>query len=258
MPMKKYQYPVEVTEENFKELVKRAEKIASDSSITFGASVIISFLLVIALVLYLFPILGLAHTAIEYVGISLVIALGVAIFCVAYLIDFVNIFLRRIYQGAIPYYGSPEEFVFAQFLLTANLFTKEKSARPRFVRFRSLYLSQEISKFIKYEPLNYRRKFYAQEFRLLGRGEVQIGRMLLFSEKDIKQLLAKFALALVNDEDKKAHVLLTVLINEIEKYGKLESLTKRIENKLTSWQTIVALIGGAIAIIAKLIEMFVV
>jgi hypothetical protein len=256
--MKKYAYPEDVTEENFEQLVERAKKIASMSSITVGASVIISLVLVVAITLYLFSIIRMAQNIVEFAWISLAMSTGIALFVVAFLIECVNLFLRRVYNGVIPYYPRPEEFVFAQFILTANLFSKEKSQWARLIRYRSMYMSEEISRFTKYDPLNFRRKVYGREFKLLASGQTQIGRMLLFSETKKKELLSKFALEFVNDEDSKAYLSLNKIVKKVEEYGELEGLTKRILDKLTKWQTVVTLIGGAVMIIATLINLFVI
>lgn len=184
---------------------------------------------------------------------------GLSLFASAFLIDFVNVFfLRRVFNNLIPYYPSPEEFVFAQCILTATLFDRIPKANwARAVRYRSLFLSEEFSRFTKYDELNFRRKFYANEFKLLGSGETQIGRMLLFTQGKNKELLTTFALSLVNNDDPKAFDNLKKLINEVDGYGKLEIWTQRIENQLKKWKSVVALIGAVIAIVATIVGLII-
>jgi hypothetical protein len=253
---KKYQYPGKADEENLKKLIERAKEITKKSLITFFASIIVSVvLLFLIIVVYFAPALKIAQNVQAYVEMAFVISFGAALFVSAFLIDFVNVFfLRRIFSNFIPYYPRPEEFVFAQCILTATLFDRfPKSDWARAIRSRSMYLSEEFSRFTKYDAFNFRRKVYAKEFGLLGSGETQIARMLMFSEANKKELLTNFAMAFVNDNDPEAFHDLVGLISEIEKYGKLEILSQRIENQLKKWKTIIAIIGGLVVIIATIV-----
>jgi hypothetical protein len=177
----------------------------------------------------------------------------------AFLIDFVNcFFLRPIFNNLISFYPSSEEFVFAQCVLTATLFDRNPKANwAHAVRNRSLFLSEEFSRFIKYDIQNFRRKFYADEFKLLGSGETQIGRMLLFSRGKKKELLTNFAMSLVNNDDPMAFSYLKELIRENEEYGKLEILSQRIENELKKLKSVVALIGGIVIIVATIVGLII-
>jgi len=256
---KKYQYPEKIDEENLKKLIERAKEITRKSSITFFLSVVTSVVLLVLAILWFYPILKTAPNIQAYFEMALIIAFGGALFASAFLVDFVNVFfLRRIFNF-ISFYPSPEEFVFAQCILTAPIFDRvaQKSDWARHIRYRSMWLSEEFSRFTKYDVLNFRRKFYAKEFGLLGSGETQIGRMLMFSKGNKKKLLIDFALALVNNNDVVAFHDLSKLISEIEKYGKLEIRSERILNQLKKWKSVIAIIGGAVAIIAAIVGLIV-
>lgn len=257
--MKKYEYPKEASEDKIKELVERAKVITKKSSYTFFASFVVSVALLAGIIVYFSPLFRGIHNPTNVAEIALAIAFGVSLFVSAFLIDFVNVFfLRRIFNNSIPYYPSPEEFVFAQCILTATLFDRNPKANwAQAVRNRSLFLSEEFSRFIKYDILNFRRKFYADEFKLLGSGETQIGRMLLFSQGKKKELLTNFALSLVNNNDPEAFKNLKELVNEINEYGKLEDLAQRIENQLKKWKSVVALIGAIVAVVATIVGLII-
>jgi uncharacterized membrane protein (DUF485 family) len=196
--MKRYKYPKEANEDNIKELVERAKVITKKSSYTFFAAVVVSLVLLVGIMSYFVPLMKGIQSPTTTVELAFVIALGVSIFISAFLVDFVNVFfLRRIFNILIPYYPSPEEFVFAQCILTATLFDRNPKAKwAEAVRNRSLFLCEEFSRFTKYDVFNFRRKFYANEFNLIGSGETQIGRMLLFSQGKSKKLIKKICFVL--------------------------------------------------------------
>jgi len=253
--MKKYDYPKEVNENNFQELVKRSKEITNKSSTTYGVSLFLSFVLILAFMISYVPSLRTIYNPQVAAEVGIAISMGVALFVIVFLSDIVNIFLRRIFNSLINYYPSPEEFVFAQCFLTATIFDRIiiKAKWAGAIRTRSIYLSEEFSRFTKYDLFNFRRKAYANEFRLLASGEMEIERMLMFSERKNKEILINFALSLVNNDDPKAFIYLKSLICEVEKYGKMENLPKRIENQITSLRGIVALIGAMVAIIATIV-----
>jgi uncharacterized protein YaaR (DUF327 family) len=62
---------------------------------------------------------------------------------------------------------------------------------------------------------------------------------------------------LVNNDDPTAYKSLKKLIDEIDKYGKLEILSKRIENELKKWKGIVALVGAIITIVATIVSLII-
>ena len=249
----KYEYPKEVTEDNFKELVLRAKEIKRIASITTGTAILVSFLLFTIVIIFLLPQLSSVRDNSSLLMTALVIAFVLTFVATFFFVDFINANLRRIYNNYISYYPSPEEFVFAQCILAANFVNENKRVNASF---RTRFLCPEFSLYTKYDPLNYRRRFYANEFRLIAGGEIQIGRMLLFSEGKVQELLSNFALTLVNHDDPLAYLFLNQLIEEIEKYGKLEDWRKKIENLSTSVKGIVGIIATIITIIGILWGIF--
>ena len=127
--MKKLEYPQEVTEENFKKLAQRAKEIADKSSITLVTSLIVSvLLLVIIILLYIIPYIRTIQDPQVFASIALVASGGLSFFTVFFLVNAVSIALRRIFTNYISYYPSPEEFIFAQCILIANLYSEKKES----------------------------------------------------------------------------------------------------------------------------------
>jgi len=112
-----------------------------------------------------------------------------------------------------------EERIFGQcFLMAYYLTNKEKMRAIREVDDFIMHLSV----FAK-NKFNYPKgKMYAPEFNLLINGKNQIKRMLFFSQGNISEILTSFGLALIHNEDHKAYSSVKQLIEETQKYGKLE------------------------------------
>jgi hypothetical protein len=126
-------------------------------------------------IVYFSPLLELIYDRQTFAYVVLATSIGVYLFVSAFLIDFLKVFLVRRILNTVVYYPSPEEFVFANCILTATLFDRfPKSDWARIIRYKSMYLSEEFSRFTRFDELNYRRKVYAKECRLLGSGETKI------------------------------------------------------------------------------------
>lgn len=258
MVQQRYEYPDKVDKENLEILIERAKEITNKSRIAFGVSVVLSFVLIAMSIVYFSPLFDLIPDRQTFAYVTLSISFGASIFVSGFLIDFLNVFIVRRILTNVAKYPSSEEYVFANCVLTATLFERfPKSDWARQIRFKSLYLSEEFSRFTKYDVMNFRRKVYANEFRLLGSGETEIARMLMFSKVDKKKLLTDFAMSLVNQDDPEAFRFLKRIVDEIEKFGKLENRTQRIENKLKKWKNVLAIIGGSITIIATIIGLII-
>jgi hypothetical protein len=257
--MKKFEYPGEITEENFDKLVERSKEISSKSSSTLVIAIIVSMALIVGFAVLYLPYYKPYFRSIPdqqtFAWISIAIATGISLFLSFFVIERINIALRRIFNLIFPFYPNAEEFIFAQCILTAQLYSK-KTDWARKVRYGAMSLCEEFSRFPIYDVLNFRRKFYAKEFGLLANGETQIGRMLLFSEGKVRELFANFAINLVNNNDSMAFLYLTSLIEEVEKYGKLEGLSQRIERRIKSWKGIIAVVGAIVAIAATIVGLW--
>ena len=75
--MKKYEYPKEVNENNFQELVKRSKDITKKSEQTIVASFVVSFILLTgAIIIYAVPPIRTIHNPQVVSEVSLAIAFG--------------------------------------------------------------------------------------------------------------------------------------------------------------------------------------
>jgi hypothetical protein len=84
---------------------------------------------------------------------------------------------------------------------------------------------------------------------MLISGRNQIKRMLLFSEEKSSDIFTGFGLALVNKEDPKAYSYIKQIIDEAQKYGKLEGRFSRLSAGMEKYPTVVTLILSIITLI---------
>jgi hypothetical protein len=244
--MKKYEYPKKVSEGNFQVLVERAKEIARKSAITLATAIIMSIgLMILFLFIFVIPYVRTIRDPTTFSIIGLVIASVLSLFVSLFLIDMVNMFLRRVFNNYISYYPSPEEFVFSYSILTAKSLDEKKRVSATI---RAKSLCQELSNFTKRDPLNFRRRFYSSEFKKLSCAEIQFGRMLMFSKGNGKELLSNFALALVSHDDPTAYRYLKQLIDRIEKFGKIESRKDKIERQLKSMKAIITFVTSLVTL----------
>lgn len=258
--MAKYEYPKEVTDENFDSLFQRA-KIIRDRTYTLDVSSVFVTLAVFFGILA--PIFWYYHeffhslTAQWTLLTILLLTFGGGLFISTFLNEVVRAFLRR-FHFLIFHYPTSEECIYAEIFIIANRLNKNRVYPKNWIeRFKSAtfrvgLLCDEFSLF-SHDFFNVKSRFYAPEFSLLASGGNQISRMLIFSKSKTSKMLTDFALALVRNEDVIAFQHVKTIIRETNKFGKLENLSKRIGNQLRSVYGILALVGVIIASIAGII-----
>jgi hypothetical protein len=96
-------------------------------------------------------------------------------------------------------------------------------------------------------------KMYAPKFNLLISGRDQIKRMLFFSDVNVSETLTSFGLSLVHNEDQEAYSSLKRIIEETQKYGKLEGRFQRILGGMEKHQTAMTLIIWMASIVLAII-----
>lgn len=261
--MENYEYPKEVTEKNFQELVGRAQKIRKrEWDLDFIAVFVTVAIMAAILVSILWYFSGYLKNFTDPRLFSITIVLlsiGASLFASTYVAEGARLFLRRL-NFFINHFPTREESIFAECFIILNRLDKNRiyaeSWRHRFqgATWRTGLLCDEFSLYAK-DLFNLKRRFYAPEFRLLASGTNQINRMLLFSGSVVNGLLSRFALAFVNNEDVIAHRCLKEILSEVEKYGNLENWSLRLENQLKSPTGIASLIAGTIAFIGGLLAL---
>lgn len=260
--MSTYRYPNKVTDNNSKELFDRAEDILKKKRkvdfVAILALVVVMAAFVIPIVYYLQPVFS--NTNEETVAISATLmSIGFSLFFATVVLQTLRVYTRR-FSVYAKHYPKPEEYIFAECMTIAHRLLEHKCYDSRWfysnktATYQVSSLSEELL-FFSRDLLNIRRKFYSPEFCSLARGTNQIERMLVFSRLKIPSLLMRFALALVNNDDQRAYRYLKQIIHETEQYGKLESLSRRIENQLRSWIGIVSLIGGIFALVGSILAL---
>lgn len=265
--MAKYSYPAEVTSANLEELVLRAKKIDNRLQNLDVLALVLTILfgsLLLALIVMITKPYWVFTPNVQSISLILVISGGFTFFIIL-LLDQVRLLVRRL---SYVYSGFPtsEECVFAEALLVVNRIKKNKKysktwhSRMQGATWKARYsFCPELLLYTK-DVFNVRRREYIPEFRLLAGGTNQISRLLIFSESTTFNLLSKFSIAFVNNNDFFSHRYLTEIIHETEKYGSLENWFKKFQNEITSPYGIVTLVaalftlsGAIIALIAAIL-----
>ena len=94
--MKKYQYPTEITEENWSELTERSKEINSKAQLTFGFAIVISIVIFLIGVAVYSPSIRAIGNPQTIALVLLAVASGFSVFLSVFLIEWINLFLRRI------------------------------------------------------------------------------------------------------------------------------------------------------------------
>ena len=259
--MEKYEYPKEVTDENFKALCERA-KVIRQKIFDLDTLSVFVFVLIFVIVLTI-PILALI-TQIQALVIqdktlfstSVLIIAGISSLLSIPFFNIVRASVRRVHF-AIYKYPTSEECVFAECFIIANRLNKNRicgdwRTRYQTATWRIKLLCEELSLFSK-DLFNTKRRFYSTEFALLSNGETEMARMFLFSGSKASNMLTTFALSFVRNDDVLAYRHLKAFIFETNKYGQFESVSKLIGNQLRSVRGIIALVGGVVALIGGIL-----
>ncbi|MCW4005820.1 MAG: hypothetical protein NWF04_04385 [Candidatus Bathyarchaeota archaeon] len=246
--MTDYDYPKYYSAKTFAELVKRAQVVDYKYRVTLIASALITILLGIISVNLLTLLLNFITAPLLALVINLVLSLIISIIAGSVLVDIVMRLLRLVY-GKIHGYPSPDEFVFAQCILTAQLFCENKRLKAARKANTMCYEFSVFSKSPKF--LNRRGSLYAAEFSILANRKTEMCRMLLFSESQLVDTFTNFSLALVNHDDPRAYRYLGRLVTEVEKYSRLERharFIKPVNNIKGILEILVAVVTLAVSI----------
>jgi hypothetical protein len=242
-------YPNKITEENIQELKEKAARIKKKAFLLMLLTTGLYGIFGIIFLRYMFP----------FIGSSLLNAypdLSPTTFWVTFLVVFVIIFLIYLYflLNLIEFvlkkafkFPRHEERIFAQIVLM--VYYLKKNERTKAIREVNDFITH-LSVFTK-DFFNYPKgKMYAPEFNMLINGRNQIERMLFFSEVEpTSTILTNFGLSLVSNEEREAYSSLKRLIEEVQKYGRLEGRLSAILTQMKKYDVIVTWILLLIPII---------
>jgi hypothetical protein len=262
--MANYEVPKEIDDKSAKELLKQARtflnKKQNETAITIFGTMLSLFIVLITVSLSIRPYLAPTNLLIALIAIF-IFSISFAIAIPTLVIPTVAMFVRR----ALTFfwkYPTTEEYIFARCNLIVcriyekNLYDKKWWSSYFNTKHGATYqvswFCDELSSFCK-DRLNVRRKLYESEFRRLLNGGDELQKMIVFSSKETQNLFLKFSFAFVNGNDEEAHNQLKKIIQEAEKYGKLENRFQKISDQLTGWEglitALISLIGSIIALI---------
>jgi hypothetical protein len=246
-------YPNKITEENIQELKEKATRIKKKAFLLMILTTVFYSIFGFIFLWYMFP----------FIGSSLLNAypdLSPTTFWVTFLVVFFIVFevflilllnlLEPILRRALNF-PRHEERIFAQIVLM--VYYLKKNERRKAIREVADFITH-LSVFTK-DFFNYPKgKMYAPEFNMLITGRNQIKRMLFFSEeKPISAILSNFGLSLVSNEEREAYSSLKRLIEEVQKYGKLEGRLSGILAQMKKYDVVVTWILLLIPIILAIL-----
>lgn len=252
------EYPNEVTEENFPELVEKAKKIKKRAYwLMYAVTGFYSLVGMFAVIPFTFYLLGLVlKLSVPELSPEAFNNLLIGVFFVFFpfviylFLDFTILIFER-------FLGLPksEEKVFAGCFVVANYLMKnEKENALKEVKDFTTNLSVFLS-----DSSKVKRKAYSTEFKLLIKGKTQIKRMVLFSKENIAELFIKFGLAFVRGEDQEAFSNLKKLVNEVLKFGQPTGFFSKflaLLNQIKYLLLFITAVGELIAIFLKIMGIF--
>jgi len=254
--MTREEFPETVTEQNMAKLVERAEKIKKRAfwlmvgiSLLYASSSFIIMPILFYLVGWLFSISDPKLPS-EIVPFVSMVTFFVSFFLIMFLLlDIIILAFEK--KGWLP--KSDEQVFSGCFLLANRLLIKEN--RKALVEIGNFI--KTLSAFVR-DRNNPKRKAYSKELKKLINRKTEISRLILFSddsefEKKTPNLLMKFGLSLVRDEDVKAHSELTELVARVKKFGEPQGRFHKylggIEKYPNLWKAIVTLTIFIISVI---------
>ncbi len=258
MSPEKYQYPIEITEENNDALWKRAKEL----NLSYWKLPIVSLITSIGifsifLLWFLIPFIDWLKTIQLTKEQFAYIALGLsALFSAIFAFGFASKWEAIVRKVRIGKYGFPssEEMIFAECFIMARFL--DENEREKALNRVKYFLDYHLSS-IPQDVLNEKRRSYRDEVEALVRGKNSFKRMLLFSEESVPCLLRNFGLALVRGDDPLAHIYLKQIIRITKNYGKLEGRFERILSQINRNTVIFGLAGTLVgAIIPYLLNAF--
>jgi len=259
-------FPGKITKSNINQLMRRAEGIKKKTDQTrYG------FFAMIALVLTTFFIvsgslriiiwLALNHYLDFILTLSSEWQIG-AFFLILTIITSVISFPILILVALLiswimkKYFGFPkhEEEIFANCFITAkHLMNNDRMTAKE----TASSLLNDLKGFIRDYFFNPKRRLYAPEFNFLICGKEEFYRMLLFSKEATPELLMKFGLAFVRNDDSEAYTHLTRLVKLVCEYGEPKGRMRRVLGNIEQHsQSLTFVLAIVIFIISLLLTIF--
>jgi hypothetical protein len=253
--------PKEVTKENIQGLIELAKKIdAKANQTSYGLLSI--FLLAAATVLLVIGSLFLTNWLFisGYFGfisgfsyewrIRIFFA---SLFAITILISLPSLTLVNLsiswFEREYLHYPKHSELIFASsFIIAKHLMEGDRLKAKKEVQ-SFLYNLKSFSK----DLFNPRRKVYAPEFNLVRCGKLEVYRMLMFSKKDVSNLLMNFGLAFVRNDEPQAFSHLTELVKQIREYGEPKGRFHKYLTALEQYPNSLSFVLAAIVFIISLL-----
>jgi hypothetical protein len=238
-------YPKEITKENIGSFTERARSIKRKSIASMLVSAI-SFSTIAMLsafgLLYLLPYLPQTfnvHTTTETILLIVGFIAVYVEFLVLILFNFVESWVNKALKL------SYREAVLSSCILIADGLYSKDIIRAR----------RETDMFIT-ALLGFKRTsghVFTTEINILSNGKNQLRKMLTLSENQVPELFIRFGTCVKEKDDPLAYLFLKALLKEIQRYGKIEGTFRKLENIVTSYKGLTALIISIVTIVIALL-----
>jgi hypothetical protein len=254
--MNSFDFPEEVTDDNFKELVERAEEIQEKLFRKRYLLYIVGFMLIPSAVIGLAIISLMLMLATDGYFNFLIVWFGViwapAMFLILLLVVLacfwipLTVFIILSVSWLMhKYLDFPrhEEAIFSECFIIANDLREDKRLEAKKeVR----QLLPFFTSYVRNLMFNPKRKAYSPELDVLRSGKTEIERMLLFSKEDTSRMFMRVGLAFVRNDDPEAFESLRELTAKVKEYGepkgRLHKLLGHIERYPVSLPWLVGLV----------------
>lgn len=255
-------FPSEITKSNINQLMRRAERIEKKTDQTrYGLSamfalVLTTFFIVsgsLRIVIWLasnhyldFILILSSEWQIGAFFLILTIITSVISFPILILVALLISWIMRKYFG----FPKHEEEIFANCFITAKHLMNNDRMKAKE---NASSLLDDLKGFVRDYFFNPKRRLYAPEFNFLRCGKDEFYRMLFFSKEATPELLMRFGLAFVRNDDSMAYSHLTKLVKLVCEYGEPKGRMRRVLGNIEQYSNSLTFVLALVVLIISLL-----
>jgi len=252
---KRWEYPKQITDENFSEWKDKAKKIKKryyhPVFILLMAGFIVALGVSIAagLVLLMFQLWNQytitfgqqINTILAMTLLLLMVLISMAI--ASYLSNYAAFLFSR-YLG----YPTVDELIFAECIIIAGYLREDNRLEAKKECISELL--PHMKSFLHLRKVNPRRAVYKPEFSLIIKGANAMKRMLMFANERVSDYFVNFGLRFVRGEDPSSYFWLERLTIEIQKFGQPKGLLQRVLGSIERHSSLMDMMGKLLLFIS--------
>ena len=249
--MPQEEHRTEITKENLPILVEKAKETKKKADKVMWSTIIVYCAVAVPLLVFGLPFWGYFVVATSPpMSPETAFATIIVSFVIFYQMTIV-ILLLLTETGMKHVFGLKyDEWVFGELILIVNfLRNADKIGAIKEVD----KLTAAIRGFLWDSRRNSRGRMLSTEFNTLKNGAKQIKRMLLFSRRDSDGMMARFALAFIQNQDVKTFSTIKDIIKEAALYGEMQGFAQRVAGRIERYPTVLAITWAAVSTIISII-----